>query len=66
MIDLDLLRNNPEEVKANLALRGYDLNISQWRTLEENRKVFQVKMENSQAKQIRQRCRRCIFGRSCI
>ena len=51
MIDLDLLRNNPEEVKANLALRGYDLNISQWQTLEENRKVFQVKMESSQAKQ---------------
>ena len=42
MIDLDLLRNTPEEVKANLALRGYDLNISQWQTLEENRKVFQV------------------------
>ena len=51
MIDLDLLRNNPEEVKTNLALRGYDLNISQWQTLEENRKVFQVKMESSQAKQ---------------
>ena len=32
-------------------MRGYDLNISQWQTLEENRKVFQVKMENSQAKQ---------------
>ena len=32
-------------------MRGYDLDISQWQTLEENRKVFQVKMESSQAKQ---------------
>ena len=51
MIDLDLLRNNSKEVKANLALRGFDLDISLWQTLEENRKDFQVKMESSQAKQ---------------
>ena len=51
MIDLDLLRNNLKEVKANLALRGFDLDISLWQTLEENRKDFQVKMESSQAKQ---------------
>ena len=51
MIDLDLLRNKLKEVKANLALRGFDLDISLWQTLEENRKDFQVKMESSQAKQ---------------
>ena len=51
MIDLSLLRNNPEEVKANLSLRGFDLDISLWETLEKNRKAFQVEMENFQAEQ---------------
>ena len=51
MIDLSLLRNNPEEVKANLSLRGFNLDISLWETLEKNRKAFQVEMENFQAEQ---------------
>ena len=43
MIDLDLLRNNLEEVKSNLSKRAFDFDTSLWNELEENRKDLQVK-----------------------
>lgn len=51
MIDLDLLRNNLEEVKSNLSKRAFDFDTSLWNELEENRKDLQVQMESYQAKQ---------------
>ena len=51
MIDLDLLRNNLEEVKSNLSKRAFDFDTSLWNELEENRKDLQVQMESYQAEQ---------------
>ena len=49
MIDPKLLRNSAEEVKANLARRGFDFDAEAYLTLEEKRKALQVDTENLQS-----------------
>ena len=51
MIDLDLLRNNLEQVKSNLSNRAFEFDTALWNELEEKRKTFQVQMEKFQAEQ---------------
>lgn len=48
MIDPNALRNNLEQVVANLAKRGFKVDIERLRDLEEKRKEFQVKMQQLQ------------------
>jgi seryl-tRNA synthetase len=58
MIDPRLLRQSTAEVAANLARRGFALDVDAWRLLEERRKSLQVQAEslrnqkNSSAKAI--------------
>jgi seryl-tRNA synthetase len=58
MIDPRLLRQSTAEVAANLARRGFALDVDAWRLLEERRKSLQVQAEslrnekNSSAKRI--------------
>ncbi|MDE2052965.1 MAG: serine--tRNA ligase, partial [Gammaproteobacteria bacterium] len=49
MIDPKLLRSNPEAVAANLARRGYALDVEALRTLEEKRKTAQVESDRLRA-----------------
>jgi seryl-tRNA synthetase len=58
VIDPKLLRANPEEVAANLARRGFKLDVAQLSALEERRKAAQVEADrlraerNANAKQV--------------
>jgi seryl-tRNA synthetase len=49
MIDPKLLRNSADEVKANLARRGFDFDVDGYLALEEKRKALQVDTENLQS-----------------
>lgn len=49
MIDPKLLRSSAEEVKANLARRGFDFDADAYLALEEKRKTLQVDTENLQS-----------------
>lgn len=49
MLDPNLLRTEPDAVAEKLARRGFKLDVETLRTLEERRKVLQVKTENLQA-----------------
>ena len=49
MIDVKLLRDNPNEVRDSLKSRGYDLNIAYFEELDEIRKVLQVEVEQLQS-----------------
>jgi len=49
MLDPNLLRTEPDAVAEKLARRGFKLDVDTLRTLEERRKVLQVKTENLQA-----------------
>ena len=49
MIDVKLLRDNPNEVRDSLKSRGYDLNIAYFEELDETRKVLQVEVEQLQS-----------------
>ena len=59
MLDPKFLRGNLEELKAKLAVRGYDLDVAFWQEVENQRKSIQVKTEALQAKK---KCR-CQKGR---
>lgn len=50
MLDPKFLRGNLEELKAKLAVRGYDLDVAFWQEVENQRKSIQVKTEALQAK----------------
>ncbi len=50
MIDPNVLRNQLEEVVANLAKRGVKIDIEKLRSLEEQRKEYQVKTQTLQSK----------------
>nr|PZN65395.1 MAG: serine--tRNA ligase [Pseudomonadota bacterium] len=58
MIDPKLLRTSPEQVAANLARRGFKLDLAQLAALEERRKAAQVEADrlraerNANAKQV--------------
>ena len=45
MIDLKLLRSDPEAVARNMARRGLTLDVEAWRALEEKRKPFQIEVD---------------------
>lgn len=49
MLDPNLLRTEPDAVAEKLARRGFKLDVETLRSLEERRKVLQVKTENLQA-----------------
>ncbi|MGL5119912.1 MAG: serine--tRNA ligase, partial [Plesiomonas shigelloides] len=49
MLDPNLLRNELDVVAEKLARRGFKLDVDTLNTLEEKRKVLQVKTENLQA-----------------
>ncbi len=49
MIDPKLLRSDPDAVARNLARRGYALDVSAWRALEERRKSAQVHSDRVRA-----------------
>lgn len=49
MLDPKFLRGNLEELKAKLAVRGYDLDVAFWQEVENQRKSIQVKTEALQA-----------------
>jgi len=49
MIDPKLLRNSAEDVKANLARRGFDFDADTYLALEEKRKALQVDTEDLQS-----------------
>jgi len=49
MIDPKLLRNSAEDVKANLARRGFDFDAGAYLALEDKRKALQVDTENLQS-----------------
>lgn len=50
MLDIHLLRSQPEVVAARLATRGYDLDIAAFTALEEQRKALQTRTQDLQAK----------------
>jgi seryl-tRNA synthetase len=47
MLDLRLLRTDPEAVRTNLARRGFSLDVAVFQEIEERRKVLQVRVEQS-------------------
>ena len=47
MLDPRLLRTDPEAVRANLARRGFSLDVAAFQDIEEQRKVLQVRVEQS-------------------
>ena len=49
MIDPKLLRNSAEDVKANLARRGFDFDAGHYLALEEKRKALQIETETLQS-----------------
>jgi len=50
MIDNKNLRQNLEDVKNNLVLKGYNLDIDTFNQLEKQRKSLQIEVESLQAK----------------
>ena len=49
MIDIKKLRDNFEDVKSSLITRGYSLDDSSFKSLEDKRKLLQVEVEKLQA-----------------
>lgn len=49
MFDLKLLRNSTSEVGASLKKKGYDFDLENWSTLENQRKTLQSETESLQA-----------------
>ncbi|MCB1596427.1 MAG: serine--tRNA ligase [Gammaproteobacteria bacterium] len=47
MLDPRLLRTDPEAVRANLARRGFSLDVAAFQDIEERRKELQVRVEQS-------------------
>jgi seryl-tRNA synthetase len=50
MLDIQLIRNDPDAVAARLATRGVTLDVETFRALEEQRKRAQVRTQDLQAK----------------
>ncbi len=49
MLDVRLLRSDPAAVAANLARRGFNLDVERFRALEERRKVAQVAADETRS-----------------
>ena len=50
MLDINLLRNNLEEIQKNLQKRGFDLDVKSFESLDSERKRLQVETESLQEK----------------
>ena len=50
MLDINLLRNNLEEIKKNLKKKGFELDAKAFENLDLNRKKLQVDTESLQEK----------------
>ena len=50
MLDINLLRNNLEEIRKNLQRRGFDLDVKLFESLDSERKRLQVETESLQEK----------------
>jgi seryl-tRNA synthetase len=50
MLDIQLLRNDPDAVAERLATRGYTLDRATFRTLESERKTLQTQTQELQAR----------------
>ena len=50
MLDINLLRNNLEEIRKNLQKRGFDLDVKSFESLDSERKRLQVETESLQEK----------------
>ena len=50
MLDINLLRNNLEEIRKNLQKRGFDLDVKLFESLDSERKRLQVETESLQEK----------------
>lgn len=48
MLDIQLLRERPEQIAAKLKLRGFNLDVVQFNVLEAQRKQFQIAMQSLQ------------------
>ena len=46
MIDINLLRADPEKVKNNLKIKNYDLNTELFNEIDLNRKTLQTEVED--------------------
>ena len=46
MIDINLLRSDPEKVKNNLKIKNYDLNTELFNEIDSNRKTLQTEVED--------------------
>ena len=53
MLDPQLLRTEPESVAARLAVKRYTLDVSQLRSLDEQRKALQTRLQELQAERNR-------------
>ena len=49
MLDIQLLRNNIDEVSERLAGRGYSLDVDAFQKLEAERKTLQTRTQDLQA-----------------
>ncbi len=50
MLDINLLRNNFEEIQRNLKKRGFEFDLKKFKKLDSERKKFQVETETLQEK----------------
>ena len=46
MIDINLLRADPEKVKNNLKIKNYDLDIEVFNQIDSSRKTLQTEVED--------------------
>ena len=46
MIDINLLRSDPEKVKNNLKIKNYDLDIGLFNEIDSSRKTLQIEVED--------------------
>ena len=46
MIDINLLRTDPEKVKNNLKIKNYDLDTELFGEIESKRKTLQIEVED--------------------
>ena len=49
MLDIKLLRDDIDQIEIELAKRGYSLDVKQFKLLDSNRKLIQVKVEDLQS-----------------
>ena len=48
MLDIKLLRSNPEDLRARLAVKGYELDVDEFLALDNERRIAQEETESLQ------------------